>query len=109
MGRSTRGEPQDADYFKLPLERSGATWRFVLAGAIFGLLLLSLFPKGKSSHDNPDEWTPLLWFFLSPHAVVLLVSGLGIRRGWEPNVLFRLLPLLAVLGMIVFGFAVGGC
>lgn len=90
------------------MERSGATWRFWVAGWLFALLLLGLLPR-ESSHEHVDEWTPAIWVLLLPQVIALTLSGFGIRRGWSPHLLFRFLPLLVLLAFFVFGVALGGC
>ncbi len=59
--------PPDDD-FKLPLDRSGASWRFGLAGVLFALCLLQVLPEAEgpilirtrtSGHRSP-------WWCSSP-------------------------------------------
>jgi hypothetical protein len=103
-----RDRPGNED-FEIPLERTGATWRFWVAGWIGGLLLLGSLVGGDRSRDHVDEWPGIVfWVIFLPLVVALVVSGIGIRRGWEPTVLFRLLPLIVPFAMIVLAFALGG-
>ena len=109
MGRTPWRERPGYEDFTFPMERTGATWRFWVAGVLGALLLLSIVRGGDRSYEHANEWTPVMWFFFLPPMIALIVSGVGIRLGWEPTVLVRLLPLIVLVGMFVFGFALGGC
>lgn len=108
MGATSREEDRGEDEFRLPLERAGATWRFGLAAAFSALLLLQVLSlHAPKKHETEGEWAPLLAALLLPQILGLIVSGIGIRRGWSPNLLFRLLPLLVLIGLFLIGFALG--
>jgi hypothetical protein len=102
--------PPDDD-FELPLDRSGASWRFGLAGVLFALCLLQVLPRGRGSDpdSNPYEWAPVALVVFLPQAIALLLSGLGVRRGWSPHLFFRLLPLFPFLGVLLLGIALDAC
>src|SRR5688572_29090090 len=94
--------PEDDDDLELPVDRSGTTWRFGLAFALFVLCLLAHLHLATSDPESMDtEWTPLVFVPSVPLMFTLLLSAIGIRRGWSPHLLFRLLPHLLLIGLVL--------
>jgi hypothetical protein len=89
------------------MDRSGSTWRFVLAGVCLALPILDLLPVKRVPESHQSEWSPVMWVVFLPLAIALAVSGMGIRFDWSPIVLFRLLPFLVLAGLFLLGAFLG--
>jgi hypothetical protein len=69
---------------------------------LFVLCLLAHLQLATTSPDSMGaEWTPMLFVPSVPLMFTLLLSAIGIRRGWSPHLLFRLLPHLLLVGLVL--------
>jgi hypothetical protein len=89
------------------MDRRGAAWR-LWVGALGLLLCLWLFVSGVA--DTRGDLGMMAAFgavVLSPLPGSCLLSGLGLKYRWRPDILYRALPLLVLatyLLLAIVGF-----
>jgi hypothetical protein len=89
----------------VPLNRSSYRAR-VTAGAVSSALCVALIllPWLPSTRGDREGWAMFAGLVLLPLPLSVLASGIAIKRGWRPDLLFRALPLI-VLVLMVAAFA----
>ena len=90
----------------LPMDRRGTGWR-LWVGALGLLLCLWLFVSGLG--DTRGDLGMMAAFgavVLSALPASCLLSGLGLKYGWRPDMLYRALPLLVLAAylLLMLGF-----
>jgi hypothetical protein len=83
----------------IPLETGRVTWRLVLGLALALLCVVDVASVVGSSHPEADDSMPVVLFLFGIPAASLLLSGVALRYRWQPNLLFRLLPVIVCVAI----------
>jgi hypothetical protein len=99
----------DGRDLEIPFETGGVSWRLVCGLALAVLCVVEVVSVVVSSHPHASESTPVVLFLFAPPATALLLSGVALHRRWQPNLLFRLLPIIVcvAVGVVALWLALG--
>jgi hypothetical protein len=91
---------QNEELGGLPIDGAGASWRLWL-GAVGLVSCLSIVALGFTDQRGELGIMGALGaVFISPLPGSCLLSGVGVKCGWGPDLLYRSLPLI-VLGLFL--------